>query len=130
MNNLSDEVSLLRERVRQLEATLRPESIMAYSYSKLRLSTQEAQFLAILLTRNHICTREQLYSALYFDYDEDESPTPKILDVIVCKLRKKLRRVCDGKIDTIWGRGYVITTPNKELIAAALGVPLRLEKVT
>ena len=38
-----------------------------------------------------------------------EEPEPKIIDVFICKLRKKLANVSNGKdyIETVWGRGYV-----------------------
>jgi len=37
----------------------------------------------------------------------------KIIDVFICKLRKKLANASGGKnfIETIWGRGYVIREP-------------------
>jgi two-component system cell cycle response regulator CtrA len=34
----------------------------------------------------------------------------KIIDVFICKLRKKLSLACAGEtyIETVWGRGYVL----------------------
>ncbi|YBV98388.1 helix-turn-helix domain-containing protein [Phyllobacteriaceae bacterium JZ32] len=57
---------------------------------------------------------EQLMAALY--WADDEEPLIKIIDVFICKLRKKLRPL-DIKIETIWGRGYrlqIAATPPKE----------------
>jgi two-component system cell cycle response regulator CtrA len=47
---------------------------------------------------------------LYGGIDE---PELKIIDVFVCKLRKKLSAACDGEnyIETVWGRGYVLRDP-------------------
>ncbi len=44
---------------------------------------------------------------LYGGMDE---PELKIIDVFVCKLRKKLAQATGGKhyIETVWGRGYVL----------------------
>jgi two-component system, cell cycle response regulator CtrA len=47
---------------------------------------------------------------LYGDMDEPEG---KIIDVFICKLRKKLDAATDGVnyIDTVWGRGYALRDP-------------------
>jgi two-component system cell cycle response regulator CtrA len=47
---------------------------------------------------------------LYGDLDE---PELKIVDVFVCKLRKKLSQATNGEkyIETVWGRGYVLRNP-------------------
>jgi len=47
---------------------------------------------------------------LYGGMDE---PELKIIDVFVCKLRKKLAQATGGShyIDTVWGRGYVLRDP-------------------
>ena len=47
---------------------------------------------------------------LYGGIDE---PELKIIDVFVCKLRKKLSSAADGEnyIETVWGRGYVLKDP-------------------
>ncbi|HET7409451.1 MAG TPA: helix-turn-helix domain-containing protein, partial [Paracoccaceae bacterium] len=39
----------------------------------------------------------------------------KIIDVFICKLRKKLATATDGKnyIETLWGRGYVLREPEE-----------------
>ena len=50
---------------------------------------------------------------LYGGMDE---PELKIIDVFICKLRKKLSEASDGdnRIDTVWGRGYVFRDPEPE----------------
>ena len=53
-----------------------------------------------------VLTKEAFLNHLYGGMDE---PEVKIIDVFVCKLRKKLARAgADGIIGTIWGRGYMI----------------------
>ena len=56
---------------------------------------------------------------LYGGMDE---PELKIIDVFVCKLRKKLAQATGGKhyIETVWGRGYVLRDP-PEPVAASIG---------
>ena len=45
-----------------------------------------------------------------------DEPEGKIIDVFVCKLRKKLANASGGKdyIDTVWGRGYVMHEPEQD----------------
>ncbi len=47
---------------------------------------------------------------LYGGVDE---PELKIVDVFICKLRKKLNAANGGEnyIETIWGRGYTLRDP-------------------
>jgi two-component system cell cycle response regulator CtrA len=39
----------------------------------------------------------------------------KIIDVFICKLRKKLANASEGRnyIETVWGRGYVLREPSE-----------------
>jgi two-component system cell cycle response regulator CtrA len=55
---------------------------------------------------------------LYGGMDE---PELKIIDVFICKLRKKLVASTGGQhyIETVWGRGYVLRDPSNDTIAAA-----------
>src|SRR4051794_19063648 len=55
-------------------------------------------------------TKEMLLNHLYGGMDE---PELKILDVFICKLRKKLAHAAGGNhhIETVWGRGYVLRDP-------------------
>jgi two-component system, cell cycle response regulator CtrA len=55
-------------------------------------------------------TKEMLLNHLYAGMNE---PEIKIIDVFICKLRKKLAQVTGGNhhIETVWGRGYVLHDP-------------------
>ncbi len=50
-----------------------------------------------------------------------DEPELKIIDVFICKLRKKLQVATGGQhyIETVWGRGYVLRNPGDDSIAAA-----------
>jgi two-component system cell cycle response regulator CtrA len=57
-----------------------------------------------------------------------DEPEMKIVDVFVCKLRRKLDRVgAGGMIGTIWGRGYMIRSPDGEENELPRLGPLRLD---
>jgi len=57
---------------------------------------------------------------LYGGMDE---PELKIIDVFICKLRKKLANASSSKnyIETVWGRGYVLREPSDDTAHAANG---------
>ncbi len=44
-----------------------------------------------------------------------DEPELKIIDVFICKLRKKLAEATEGDnyIETVWGRGYVLRDPDQ-----------------
>jgi two-component system cell cycle response regulator CtrA len=62
-------------------------------------------------------TKENFLNHLYGGMDEPEA---KIIDVFICKLRKKLASSCGGAnyIETVWGRGYKMIDPDEQLLAA------------
>lgn len=75
---------------------------------QIPLTTKEYLIVESLgLRKNMTLSKEQLLSRIYGGMDE---PQDKIIDVFVCKVRKKIREVTGdyGLIDTVWGRGYVI----------------------
>ncbi len=77
----------------------------------LHLTGKEYGILELLsLRKGTTLTKEMFLNHLYGGMDE---PELKIIDVFVCKLRKKLAQATGGKhyIDTVWGRGYVLRDP-------------------
>jgi two-component system cell cycle response regulator CtrA len=80
---------------------------------RLRLTAKEYGILELLaLRKGTTLTKEHLRRHLYSGGGSDE-PELKIIDVFVCKLRKKLAEATGGEnyIDTAWGRGYVLRDP-------------------
>ena len=77
----------------------------------MHLTGKEYQMLELLsLRKGTTLTKEMFLNHLYGGMDE---PELKIIDVFICKLRKKLSRGMDGEnyIETVWGRGYVLRNP-------------------
>lgn len=101
---LQEEVSTLRERVRQLEQALAPDSIAVPL--EWCLTAAEASVYRCLAARPW-ASKATLMVALYSDR-ADDGPDQKIVDVFICKLRKKLRPFGVG-IATIWGQGYALS---------------------
>lgn len=83
----------------------------------VHLTGKEYQMLELLsLRKGTTLTKEMFLNHLYGGMDE---PELKIIDVFICKLRKKLATANEGEshIETVWGRGYVLRDP--EVIADA-----------
>ena len=77
----------------------------------LHLTGKEYGILELLsLRKGTTLTKEMFLNHLYGGMDE---PELKIIDVFVCKLRKKLSVATGGEnyIETVWGRGYVLRDP-------------------
>jgi len=77
----------------------------------LHLTGKEYGILELLsLRKGTTLTKEMFLNHLYGGMDE---PELKIIDVFVCKLRKKLTAATGGQnyIETVWGRGYVLRDP-------------------
>ncbi len=80
---------------------------------RVHLTGKEYQMLELLsLRKGTTLTKEMFLNHLYGGMDE---PELKIIDVFICKLRKKLAAATDGQhyIETVWGRGYVLRDPEE-----------------
>jgi two-component system cell cycle response regulator CtrA len=83
----------------------------------LHLTGKEYGILELLsLRKGTTLTKEMFLNHLYGGIDE---PELKIIDVFICKLRKKLSAATQGDnyIETVWGRGYVLRDPQPETLA-------------
>jgi two-component system cell cycle response regulator CtrA len=90
----------------------------------VHLTGKEYQMLELLsLRKGTTLTKEMFLNHLYGGMDE---PELKIIDVFICKLRKKLANATDGAnyIETVWGRGYVLRDPQPEALD---GTPIALD---
>ncbi|MEX0923182.1 MAG: response regulator transcription factor [Rhodovibrionaceae bacterium] len=86
---------------RTVEAEGKPVHLTGKEYGILEL---------LSLRKGTTLTKEMFLNHLYGGIDE---PELKIIDVFVCKLRKKLATATEGDnyIETVWGRGYVLRDP-------------------
>ena len=79
--------------------------------TRVHLTLKEYQMLELLSLRKGVTlSKEMFLNHLYGGMDE---PEQKIIDVFMCKLRKKLANASGGKeyIETVWGRGYMLREP-------------------
>ncbi|HKL70510.1 response regulator transcription factor CtrA [Salibaculum sp.] len=88
----------------------------------VHLTGKEYQMLELLsLRKGTTLTKEMFLNHLYGGMDE---PELKIIDVFICKLRKKLSEATGGDsyIETVWGRGYVLRDPEQGVEAERVAV--------
>ena len=82
---------------------------------RVHLTGKEYAMLELLsLRKGTTLTKEMFLNHLYGGMDE---PELKIIDVFICKLRKKLSAATgdDHYIETVWGRGYVLRDPEPSI---------------
>jgi two-component system cell cycle response regulator CtrA len=84
---------------------------VAVNGERVYLTGKEYQMLELLaLRKGTTLSKEVFLNNLYGGMEE---PEPKIIDVFICKLRKKLANASGGTdyIETVWGRGYMLREP-------------------
>ncbi|WP_448043736.1 response regulator transcription factor [Bradyrhizobium liaoningense] len=92
--------------------------VVTVSGQQVPLTTKEFQMMELLALRQGMTiSKEMFLNHLYGGMDE---PELKIIDVFICKLRKKLPA---GAIETVWGGGYLLGDPKRD--AASLGSEIR-----
>lgn len=112
---LEAEIEALQDRVAVLEDALGMRIEVPFV---LRLTRQEAQLFGFLLKRD-LVTKEQAMTVLYGDRPNGIDVEIKIIDVFVCKMRKKLKSF-GIEIETVWGQGYRLLAPSKAIAADLL----------
>ena len=88
----------------------------------VHLTGKEYQMLELLsLRKGTTLTKEMFFNQIYGVMDE---PKLKIIDVFICKLRKKLSEATgrENHIDTVWGRGYVLRDPKPDTSAQDMAI--------
>jgi DNA-binding response OmpR family regulator len=100
----------LHVRISELEETIRQLRVEAGERGQLPdglpyLTRQEEAVLRTLLSRRGVASRGTIFDEMH--HRDSEAANDKIVDVIICKLRRKLTGT-DIKICTRWGRGWYI----------------------
>lgn len=91
---------------------------------RVHVTGKEYAMLELLsLRKGTTLTKEMFLNHLYGGMDE---PEQKIIDVFICKLRRKLSNATGGDnyIETVWGRGYVLRDPVEDEETGAAGPEL------
>jgi two-component system cell cycle response regulator CtrA len=85
--------------------------VVSIGQNRVHLTVKEYSILELLSLRKGIIVTKDMF--LRRLYDGRNEPELKIIDVFVCKLRKKLAQATGGEhyIQTVWGRGYILSDP-------------------
>ncbi|OCC05155.1 hypothetical protein BA190_09580 [Labrys sp. WJW] len=110
---LREENDRLKAEVDYLKSALVPPGWLP---ARFRLTALEERLFKALLSREQ-ATKEQLLTAAYSHvFSADEIPHVKIIDVLICKVRRKLTPF-GVEINTIWGKGYSIPADMRQKVA-------------
>ena len=87
-----------------------------YRGQRIQLSSQQFEVLELLVQR----AGRMVPRVAFFISVLDEECEEKQIDVIVCRLREKFRKVDPDfdRIETLWGRGYTWLRPDQQRVAA------------
>jgi DNA-binding winged helix-turn-helix (wHTH) protein len=127
-----------RRAVLRKETRWRGELMTAFALRSIKNAnglfyfTEPEFVLTKLLLEYRIVTRALAYEGVFGDRYDDQKPIEHSLNVLLNKLRAKLRQF-DIEIDTVWGRGWYLTDPNRNKLAALIasfqnapsGIPVR-----
>lgn len=122
--------SIVRRSMGHASATIAIGSLVIDTGAKLarvdgliiHLTGKEyATLHALALRRDQTMTKEALLDQLYAGRDE---PELKIIDVFICKLRRKLGSA-GPHVETVWGRGYRLSSTINDRAAKAVLDPDR-----
>jgi hypothetical protein len=126
--------SLKHKRLPAFMAVLSYADMMFLCRTKFRLTNLEAALVITLLrhercdkTKLHNVVEQQRFARSSQPHNLDSSD-PKMVDVMICKLRKKLRGLDERfVIETIWGGGYFVAPRVKDLAFALLEQPANVK---
>ena len=100
-------------KIGPLEINIKQRKVAIYG-TELILTSKEYAILELLaMKRGSVLAKETFLNHIYGGMDE---PELKIVDVFICKLRKKITNLTGGinLIETVWGRGYTIRDLDEE----------------
>lgn len=104
---------MLRERIALLEREIGLRNAIPLVFA---LTGSEAKVLSMLVQRG-FASKEQLLIACTNDVTGNKVPEIKIVDVYICKIRRKLEKF-GIVIETAWGRGYNLDADNRAKVMA------------
>lgn len=78
-------------------------------------ATEFALFEYMIINKDNVLRKEQIIAHLYCSIFDGRIPTRKIVDVLVCKIRRKIKEITENEyLHTKWGLGYVVTSQQQE----------------
>jgi two-component system cell cycle response regulator CtrA len=115
LDALEDDNDRLRERIAQLEDLMGMNIEVPLEWG---LTGHERAVFGVIMART-IATKDAIMAGIYRDTAKEEAEI-KIVDVFVCKIRKKLKPFAID-IETVWGVGYRLSAATKAAVRAQMG---------
>lgn len=117
VSDLTERLAQSQEEVRYLRAALTISPHVAYE--GLILGKSEKVLIEALFSAHGPSAATYLRGHLDIALNRKDAIDVKTVDVVICRLRKKLRRLVPPiAISTEWGAGYFLTDPDRELLAS------------
>lgn len=111
---LQSKIALLEHENESLKAMILPKDWVPPE--EFALTKYERIVLGAMYNKpGEVVTKENFFSLMYALNSTDETPQLKIIDVFICKLRKKLA-IHDIQIETVWGEGYRISVETRDVL--------------
>lgn len=100
------------ERIRQLEDE---QGLGFRVHPRHNFTSMEEAMLGILVSSRDVVSRDKMFSIMYGTHNDP--PEPKIFDVMMCRIRRKLR-THGVEVMTVWGRGWYMEPEDRAKIDA------------
>ena len=114
VRGLEAEIDRLQARVDQLEGVMGMAWIAPMEWG---LTGAQTRVFGVLMARE-LATKDAIMAGVYRDVMAEEAQ-PKIVDVFICHIRRKLKPF-GLTIETVWGRGYRLSAEAKAAVNARL----------
>lgn len=115
IKKLRDRNDFLEEENRQLRKGIETSiEIVHFRIPNIYLTATECRVLGALVQADFM-TKDAVYQKVYPDHFLGETPEIKIIDVFVCKLRRKLKAL-GIEIATVWGRGFRMEANDRQTL--------------
>jgi len=114
------QIKALELEVYSLKNFITPDAELEW-LGRLGFTTYHARFISMLVKCPKVLSKGAAYEGLYGERHDAEQPDLKILDVYLCKIRERFRRIpdCpDSVIETVWGRGWILTESGRAWLKA------------
>jgi hypothetical protein len=108
------------QRVPEYAKTGVDDALLILNVVRLFGVTQQQACLLLVLIKRREVTRKMLHAVIESRRPHPKVETePKIVDVVICKLRKKLEPL-GLKIETVWSCGYFMSAEHRKTALAML----------
>ena len=122
------EIDRLRDRIEELELILGADrSLSNRIRGALGVTRDQAKMLGLLISRN-VVTHEAMYTVVYGARPDCDQPEPKILDIQICKLRRRLQLNAIA-IKTEWGEGWSMSLQDRAKVRRLIAVDAGTETI-